>query len=515
MVAHDRVEENREASQQRANFVLVVVGLLLLFVHSPLGDFDPQPYGTAAIDGSEVELFAPAGGSPVLVFFVAALLLVGRRRALASAVGRQPLWMAGAALLGLGVGFQRWADYVGATELLIPSLILLLLGSASLVAGRAGLRAIAVPALFLIFAFPLPAVLVNVLIWPLQLHTATSAHGFLRLIGYAPEKLADVIVLGGHSFQVIETCSGMRTIETLVMAACLYSILFFRCRSQAVFLILAAPIIGYFVNFVRVLSIIFNPYAQWSTVHTMQGIVMLVVGVLMIAGLDSLIQRWQAGTSVGSRSTTAQNTSSAPHHWSGSGTVVGVLVVLAVSNLVVPHWVPDETPPPRAFRLPGVLAGHNPTPLKLDRQFLGSVFVSNWLNREYEFGDARVRVQILADDRLNRRGSLVSTKTHVPGRGYVEISASEAVLFPGVFVDRYLYESPNQQTLVYHWTEGISSVLSEIARNALALDRGPTRRDSWALSVRLSTQVKSEAAGLENADARLREFASVMRDALE
>ncbi|MEO1914134.1 MAG: exosortase/archaeosortase family protein, partial [Myxococcales bacterium] len=257
--------------------MLIAIAVPLLFAHWALANFNPKPYGTAAIDGSDVEFFAPAGGSPVLIFAIAGLLLFGRVRRVAAGLGSTPHWSLGLGFLTGGAILQRWADYVGAPELLVLSLILLLLGSASLVAGRDGLRATWAPALFLIFAFPIPAIVVNSVIWPLQLQTASNASSFLGLIGYSPQKFADVIVLSGHSFQVIETCSGMRMIETLTMAASLYSILFFRRRSQVVVLMLAAPVIGYFVNFVRVISVIFNPYAEWATVHTAQGVIMLVV----------------------------------------------------------------------------------------------------------------------------------------------------------------------------------------------------------------------------------------------
>jgi hypothetical protein len=48
-----------------------------------------------------------------------------------------------------------------------------------------------------------------------------------------------------------------------------------------------------------------------------------------------------------------------------------------------------------------------------------------------------------------------------------------------------------------------------------ALDRGPIRRNSFALSLRLSTDVGRDIAGIEKADRRLNAFASIVRDSLE
>ncbi|MBW2723167.1 MAG: archaeosortase/exosortase family protein [Deltaproteobacteria bacterium] len=516
MVATDQVAENRAAGADRSGIILAAIAALTLLVHWGLADFNPKPYGTLPIDGSVVPLFAPAGGSPVLIFAVAALLLFARRARLMRALGDPPLRALGLTLLAGAATIERWADYVDTPELLIPSLILILLGAGAVLGGRRGLSAISVPALFLIFAIPVPSGIVNLVVWPLQLSTAESAETFLRMIGYMPERFAEIVVLGGHAFHVVETCSGMRTIETLIMAGSLYSILFYRRPAQVVLILLMAPIFGYCVNLVRVLSIIFNPYAEYDSVHTLQGVVMLVVGVLLIAGFDNLLRRLEERMAAAPRRRNRDVETHAAVSWSRPTGVVLLLVILALCNALIPQWQPEPAPDPRALRLPTVLAESKPKGLRLDRQFLGSVGVTKWLNREYAYLDSNVQIQILADDRLNRRGSLISRKTAIPGRGSVESSHDRVQLTQGALVDRYLFRNRNHQTLVYHWYEGTSSRIYEIIRNALALDRGPTRRNHWALAVRLSTVVaEDDVAGIARADARLRGFAMVVHNALK
>ncbi|MBW2390254.1 MAG: archaeosortase/exosortase family protein [Deltaproteobacteria bacterium] len=479
MVATDQVAENRAAGADRSGIILAAIAALTLLVHWGLADFNPKPYGTLPIDGPVVPLFAPAGGSPVLIFAVAALLLFARRARLMRALGDPPLRALGLTLLAGAATIERWADYVDTPELLIPSLILILLGAGAVLGGRRGLSAISVPALFLIFAIPVPSGIVNLVVWPLQLSTAESAETFLRMIGYMPERFAEIVVLGGHAFHVVETCSGMRTIETLIMAGSLYSILFYRRPAQVV-------------------------------------VVMLVVGVLLIAGFDNLLRRLEERMAAAPRRRNRDVETHAAVSWSRPTGVVLLLVILALCNALIPQWQPEPAPDPRALRLPTVLAESKPKGLRLDRQFLGSVGVTKWLNREYAYLDSNVQIQILADDRLNRRGSLISRKTAIPGRGSVESSHDRVQLTQGALVDRYLFRNRNHQTLVYHWYEGTSSRIYEIIRNALALDRGPTRRNHWALAVRLSTVVaEDDVAGIARADARLRGFAMVVHNALK
>lgn len=503
----------------RGNVALTAIAGLLLFVHWGLVDVTPEPYGSVPIDGPEAEFFAPAGSSPFLIFALTAFLLFSRRGQLKRALGQAPLWAVGTTLLACGAAIGRWANYVDVPELLIPGLMLLLLGSGAVLGGRDGLRGLAPPTLLLGFAFPIPATLVNLIVWPLQLSAAASVEAILRVIGQAPVRFGDAIQTGAHLFQVVESCSGMRMIEVLIMTSVLYSILFYRRGFQVMSLLLLAPILGYFVNLVRILSIMFNPYGFFSSAHTIQGVVMLAVGVLLIVLFDRLLVRLEtrwlpAPKSLGQPLGTADKLA-----WARPMGVALLLTLLGVSNLLIPSWQAKPSvavsQEPRALRLPFKLAGSTPKGRKLDRNFLGSVGVTKWLHREYEFLGSNVRVQILTNDRLDGRSSLISRKTAVPGLGHSELSHDVISLGGGGYINRYLYQSRDRRTLVYHWYEGTAGRLEEIWRNTFVLDRGPDRRDHWAVAMRLSTVIAPGLGGTASADLRLQEFAEVIRSALQ
>ena len=79
----------------------------------------------------------------------------------------------------------------------------------------------------------------------------------------------------------------MRTIETIVMSSLLYHDLFYRSRLQSWLLFLLAPFVGIVANLLRVIGIVLNPYSKFAAIHTLQGLVMIVVAVMMLAALDS------------------------------------------------------------------------------------------------------------------------------------------------------------------------------------------------------------------------------------
>ena len=504
-------EKKTRAGSRQRGVVLIGFAALILLLHAELARFEPEPYGTLSIDSQDVELFSPVGGSPLLIFAIAALLFVGRGRTLAASLGSKPLYGVAVPALALGIGLGFWARYVEATELFVPALVLWLLGGAAWLGGRSALRAAAVPSLFLVFAYPIPAVVVNLLIWPLQLSAATSADLVLRATGFGSERFADIVVLDEHAFMVIETCSGMRMIETLVMAGALYSALFFRRRAQVVVLLLAAPVIGYVVNLLRVLSIIFNPYSEWGAVHETQGVVMLIAGVAMIAGLDHLLLRREER--LGIEPERPPPVPAMEENWRSmriAGLAALALVALAVQSAIEP-WSPPKTRPVAAFDIPKEIEGHKARGRKLDRLFYGSVGISRWLHREYDFRGEPVAVQILVDDRLDRRGSLFSAKTAIPGAGLWAKSRDSVELADGRDVGRYVYAGRNRRELVYHWTEGMAGRFEEVARDVLVLDRGPFRRPGAALSIRLSTPLREEPDALVQANQRLLGFAQEMR----
>mgnify|MGYP002883614574 CR=1 FL=1 len=134
--------------------------------------------------------------------------------------GRIP-WLGTFFALGPGIGLYLWANYVSAPDILIVSLAWVLAGTGLVLGGTRGLRLLLLPACFLVFAIPLPVVLVNHWIWPMQLWTGKAAVWVLGLGGMNPLLHGDIIHTSERTFQVIETCSGLRTVETLIMASVL------------------------------------------------------------------------------------------------------------------------------------------------------------------------------------------------------------------------------------------------------------------------------------------------------
>jgi exosortase len=493
--------------------VLGVAGLGLAF-YAPLLVWDPSEGLKLPARETEDFFFEPTGGSPLLIFAVTSWLVWRRRAILAASLGA-PAWWPAALLLPLALLLAAWGYYVGAPDLLVLSLTFLLPGMGAWLCGRRGLRTMLLPGVFLLFAIPLPGVLVNQFMYPLQLWTGELTDLLLRMIGIPAVLQADQILAQEKIFQVIETCSGLRLMETLTMAAVVYAQLLDRRPLHTWLLVLLAPCLGSLVNGFRVVTIVLNPYAEFSTVHTTQGIAMLLVGVVILAGIDRLLE------SALDRVPRVRAPEEPPPPTLPSGfparRLAGVGVLLVALASIRLWWTPWEAPPLGHRTLSDIpirLGEWKSNPLEFDTAFFGSVEFRERAWRSYASGEDQVHVFVGLDDRLDRRRSLFSEKTRLPGTGWWIEHRAPAAGIEALGGELMLLRSRRGDKLALHWYEGLETPGQETFRAFLALDRGPFRRSGVARVVRISTPVERSTRGLIQAEGRLMAFFPVVRDIL-
>jgi exosortase len=329
-----------------------------------------SPRSGSGAEGAEAFFFSPAATSPGLILGLAIWLIFRRRGRLSDAMLSPSSPISGGlslVIMGAASLLCVWAHYVEALELMIPSMSMMLWGASLWLGSWSGASAMLAPCLFLLLAFPPPAVLLNSGIYPLQLMTASNTTSLLQLAGFSASHLGELVFRAENTFYVIESCAGVRSTSTLIMAAAMYNELMSHPRVRALCVLLISPVIGIVVNHLRVLWITLFPSSDLADVHTHQGIIMLVVGVVLIA--------------------LGVTTSTLPV-WSGKR--VGTTSVSAVSPKLDGQWRADGLP--------------------LDQQFLGSVRFSEWMNRKYSKAGVEVDIFVGSNNRLAPRESFISHK---------------------------------------------------------------------------------------------------------
>ena len=380
------------------------------------------------------------------------------------------------------------------------------------------------PAMFMAaLAVPLPAVLINAIIYPMQLFTAEATVTVLNSFGVVSSSSADLILRPVAIFQVIETCSGMRMIEILLMSSVVYAEVMHRSRRRLVYLLLVAPFIGVFVNQFRVLSLVLNPFSDQVPVHTAQGLAMMVVGVLVIALLDSALQRLIPDPPVPVRSFGRQRGGSGPARslprWR-IALLTGGLVLAAIATFRVVPWVPGPASLPSVHSIPRIVGEWNmETPvLTASSSYLGTTRFSQNTYRRYVGPDGEtVDFFIGVNDRVHRFTSVLSRKTETLRAGSRAVERS-VVRLPedGREVSEIVVvDATGSQWLVHHAYDGAAGLWYETLRAALGLDRGFLRRSGRSSVTRFAARVGRGAGDREDVRLRLFEFDRAIRPEID
>ncbi len=167
------------------------------------------------------------------------------------------------------------------------SLIVLLAGMILFLAGSQMLRAVAFPLAFLIFMIPIPAIIYNQITFPLQLLASRVAAFWLELVNVPVLRDGNVLVLSNYSLEVVEACSGIRSLLTLISLAIIYGYLAEPRRwVHWVLAILMVPI-AIISNAFRIVGAgliahRFGPEAAEGFLHTFSGWAIFVVALLAL-----------------------------------------------------------------------------------------------------------------------------------------------------------------------------------------------------------------------------------------
>lgn len=257
----------------------------------------------------------------LLVPFVIGYILWSQRHRFAREAQR-PAMFVGLAVVSFGF-LALWAGTAGA-ELYLQrtSLICLLAGTVLYFWGFRLLRLMIVPLFLLWLAIPIPAIIFNKVAFPLQLFASRCAVSAMQLFDIPVLRQGNVIELmplGAREtkkLEVVEACSGIRSLMTLVTLAVVYayfthprdndpqhgntggmfsSLKTFRFWRSALILFSAVPI-AIFTNALRVsgtgiLARYYGTKVADGFFHTFSGWVIYIVAFLMLFGVGWALDR--------------------------------------------------------------------------------------------------------------------------------------------------------------------------------------------------------------------------------
>jgi exosortase len=150
-----------------------------------------------------------------------ALYFVWERREILGRTTRSPSLL-GAGLLALGLAMLVVGSVGAELFLQRSSLIVVLAGLVWLILGAGYLSELKFPLAFLVFMIPLPAIVMNAVAFPLQLFAAQSATFCMQTAGIPVLREGNTIVLPNTTLEVVEACSGIRSLQALLALGAVY-----------------------------------------------------------------------------------------------------------------------------------------------------------------------------------------------------------------------------------------------------------------------------------------------------
>lgn len=178
---------------------------------------------------------------------------------------------------------------VGSQILVVMSLLLIM-------RSWSAVRAAWFPLFFLLFMIPLPGTFVDALTLPMKMAVSYVAEHILYWVGYPISRTGVILQIGQYKLLVADACAGLQTLFTLEALGLLYLNI---VRHDSLFRNVALAIliipISFTANVIRVMVLTLITYhfgdaAGQGFLHGFAGMVLFITALLIIMGVDSLLQ---------------------------------------------------------------------------------------------------------------------------------------------------------------------------------------------------------------------------------
>jgi exosortase len=177
------------------------------------------------------------------------------------------------------------------------SLLVLLAGIILFLAGWQVLRAVSFPLAFLLLMIPIPVIIYNQITFPLQLIASRFATFWLELVQVPVLREGNVLILPNYSLEVVEACSGIRSLMTLITLAVAYGYLVEPRRWVRYSLVILMIPIAIVSNAIRimgtgVLTYRFGPKAAEGFFHEFSGWVIFLAALILMFASHAILKRF-------------------------------------------------------------------------------------------------------------------------------------------------------------------------------------------------------------------------------
>jgi len=174
--------------------------------------------------------------------------------------------------------------------------VLAVIGSLLYLGGTAVLRAAAFPLFLLFFMVPIPAIIYNQITFPLQILASRISEVVLMFVGIPVFREGNVLELPGQRLQVVEACSGIRSLLSLSFLSLVYGYFFEQRTWMRVTLFAANVPVAILANAARVTTTgvltEFDPAMARGFFHLASGWVIFMTALMILVAVHQVLIRF-------------------------------------------------------------------------------------------------------------------------------------------------------------------------------------------------------------------------------
>jgi exosortase D (VPLPA-CTERM-specific) len=400
--------------------------------------------------------------------------------------------------------------------------------------GWAAFRWAFVPMLILAFMVPIPNYLLRELSAALQLLSSRLGVEFIRWCGVSVYLEGNVIDLGTMKLQVVEACSGLRYLFSLLVLSFLVAYFYKAAWWKRGIIFLSALPITVLMNSVRI-GVVGVTVDRWGK-QAAEGLLHDFEGVTIFLGCVALlvIEIWLLTRLSGDRRPIREVLSiDVPtHEWARvrgllrapgrpAWMALGVLVLAAAVVLFAPQRTHARPERPSFSDFPMQVGSWQGYPERLDPEVLGVLKLDDYLLANYFSGSVPpVNLYVSYYASQTDGNSAHSPRACIPGDGW-EMRDFAPRTLPGVAVaggplevNRTIIQKGERRALVYYWFQQRGHFITgEYAVKLRIFSDSLSRGRTDGAMVRLVTAF-APGETLESADGRLAAFAAGVMPAL-
>jgi exosortase len=217
-----------------------------------------------------------------------------RRVDVKNAVLRPTNW--GGLVIVAGLAMYILGNLGAAHTTMRVSMLIVLAGLILFICGRELFRTVRMPFFYLFFMIPVPAYLYDTVAFPLKLFVTKLSVVIMKSVGIPVLREGNVIMLENITLQVVDACSGIRSLTSLVALAIALAYVSQKTVFGKGFLVLAAFPIAVLCNILRivttgVLAKYYGSGVAEGFFHEFAGLGVFLLSVVMLIGTGAALNK--------------------------------------------------------------------------------------------------------------------------------------------------------------------------------------------------------------------------------